>query len=219
MTDPIRVDVWSDVACPWCYIGKRRLEAGIEAFAGDESPDVEVEFHSFQLDPGMPTDFEGSAADHLARHKGIPETRARGMQAHVTRLAADAGLVYDFTKLKPANTLAAHQLLHLAKRHAVQVDVKEGLLRAHFTEGRHVGRTAVLAEIGAEAGIPRQVVVDSLADGEFLPAVQADFQQAASFGIRGVPFFVFSGRYGVPGAQPAETFTRVLTDIAGDQMG
>jgi predicted DsbA family dithiol-disulfide isomerase len=218
MTDPIRVDVWSDIACPWCYIGKRRLEAGIAAVAADETPRVEVEFHSFQLDPEMPTDFEGSAAEHLAHHKGIPEAHAVQMQEHVTRLAADVGLTYDFTSLQPANTLGAHQLLHLAKRHAVQVDVKERLMRAHFTEGRHVGRPGVLADIGAEAGIPRHEIEDSLTRGEFLPAVRADIQQAASHGIRGVPFFVFAGRYGVSGAQPAETFARVLSDISSSQV-
>ena len=215
MTDPIRVDVWSDIACPWCYIGKRRLEVGIEAFATAVTRRVEVEFHSFQLDPGMPNDFDGSAADHLAHHKGIPEPRAREMQEHVARLAADHGLIYDFTTLQPANTLAAHQLLHLAKRHAVQVEVKERLMRAHFTEGRHVGRPDVLADIGTEAGIPRDEVIDSLTGGEFLPAVRDDIHRAASLGIRGVPFFVFSGRYGVSGAQSPETFTRVLSDVAG----
>ena len=218
MSDTIRVDVWSDVACPWCYIGKRRLEAGVAAFAGNATPGVEVEFHSFQLDPGTPADFEGSAADYLARHKGIPEPRAREMQEHVTRLAAEVGLTYDFASLQPANTLAAHQLLHLAKRHAVQGDVKERLMRAHFTEGRHVGRLGVLADIGAEAGIARHEVEHSLAGGEFLSDVQADIQQAASYGIRGVPFFVFAGRYGVSGAQPAETFTRVLSDLSSTQM-
>ena len=218
MTDPLRVDVWSDVACPWCYIGKRRLEAGIEAFSADDTPEIEVEFHSFQLDPGMPTDFEGSAAEHLALPKGIPEPRARDMQDHVTRLAAQAGLTYDFTTLKPANTLAAHQLLHLAKRHGVQLDVKERLMRAHFTEGRHVGHIDVLADIGAASGIPRDEAVDSLAREEFLPAVRQDIQQAAALGIRGVPFFVIAGRYGISGAQPAETFTRVLADVADDVL-
>lgn len=215
MSDPIRIDVWSDVACPWCYIGKRRMEVGISAFStGERSPRVQVEFHSFQLDPRMPNDFAGSAAEHLARHKGIPEDHAQAMQDHVTRLAADAGLTYDFASLQPANTLAAHQLLHLAARHGVQIEVKERLMRAHFTEGRHIGRIDELAEIGAEAGIDRDAVIEALTTGTFLPAVRADLEQAATLGIRGVPFFVIDGRYGISGAQSAETFTRVLADVA-----
>ena len=213
MREQIRVDVWSDVACPWCYIGKRRLEEGIDGLAQD-MPNVAVEYHSFQLDPAMPNDFVGSAADHLARHKGVPEPRARAMQEHVTRVAADAGLTYDFASLQPANTFDAHQLLHLAKRHGNQPDVKERLLRAHFTEGRHVGRSEVLAEIGAEAGIPHDEVIDSLARNEFEPAVRGDIEQARVLGIRGVPFFVISGRYAISGAQPAEMFTRVLSEVA-----
>lgn len=215
MNDPIRIDVWSDVACPWCYIGKRQMEAGISAFSKtDGTPGVQVQFHSFQLDPGMPDDFEGSAAEHLARHKGIREEHAKTMQDHVANLAADVGLTYDFATLQPANTLAAHQLLHLAARHGVQIEVKERLMRAHFTEGRHIGRIDELADIGAEAGIDRDTVTEALTSGAFLPAVQADLEQAATTGIRGVPFFVIDGRYGISGAQPVETFTRVLADVA-----
>lgn len=136
MTEPIRVDVWSDVACPWCYIGKRHFEAALAEVARDPEPvDVEVEYRSFQLAPDMPEDFAGSEVDHLVQHKGIDERQARAMIEQVTAAARRAGLDYDFDALRPANTGKAHELLQYAKAHGRQSDVKERLLRAHFVEG------------------------------------------------------------------------------------
>src|SRR5690554_2454327 len=175
MSEPLRVDVWSDVVCPWCYIGKRNLETGIRAFEEAEgSVPVEVEFHSFQLDPNTPDDFEGSAAEYLARHVGVDVETARQMQRQVSHVAAAVGLHYDFDSLKPANTLKAHQLLHLAKAHGLQLEVKEALMRAHFVEGRHVGRTEELVQIGAAAGLPAEETASSLERQEYLEAVRND---------------------------------------------
>lgn len=212
MPEKLKVDIWSDVVCPWCYIGKRKFEAGVSAFmsATDPAPALEVEFHSFQLSPDMPVDFDGTAADFLVRHKGISEAHARQLQDHVAGIAAGVALDYDFEALRPANTLKAHQVLHLAKTRGLQVEMKERLLAAHFLEGRHVGRDDELADLAGEVGLNRDEVKKSLDLEEFLTAVHQDQQLAARLGIRGVPFFVVDGRYGVSGAQSPEVFTEVL---------
>lgn len=219
MNEPkaIHVDVWSDVACPWCYIGKRHLEQGIERFrAGD--PDhadipIEIEFHSYELSPDTPVDFEGSEIEFLARHKGIDEDRAQQMLSRVTGIAADAGLDYDFAALQHTNTGKAHQVLHLAKAQGRQAELKERLLAAYFEEGGHVGRDADLADLAAEVGLDRDEVLAALADGRFIEAVAADKDAGAALGLHGVPFFVFDGKYAVSGAQPADVFVEVLTEV------
>ncbi len=213
MPEVIKVDVWSDVVCPWCYIGKRRLEAGVAAFVDGhrDAPPVEVEFHSFQLSPDMPVEFDGTSIDFLVQHKGIAEAKVHQLHEQISGIAATVGLAYDFGAVQPTNTLKAHQLLHLAKTYGVQPDMKERLLSAHFVEGRHVGRDDELAELAGEVGLEREQVLRSLKDEEFLPQVRADQRLAAQLGIRGVPFFVIAGKYGISGAQAPEVFTEALT--------
>lgn len=218
MSEPIKIDVWSDIACPWCYIGKRKLEAGIEAFAAEpDRPAVEVEYHSFELSPDTPVDFEGSAADFLSAHKGMPLEQVTQMLAHVTGVAAEVGLDYDFDALHQTRTIAAHQLLHYAKAHGRQLEMKERLLRAYFVEGRHVGRLDELADLATDVGLDRADVLRSLEQDEYLADVQADLRQAGEYGISGVPFFVVDGRYGVSGAQAPETFHQVLRRVVDER--
>ena len=163
----LKIDVWSDIACPWCYIGKRRLEAGLEAFgARSGAVPVTVEYHSFQLAPDTPVEFDGSAVDFLVGHKGIPEGQARAMIGRVTSIAESVGLRYDFDALRHTNTVKAHQLLHYAKARGVQAEMKERLLRAYFTEGRHVGREEELAALAGDVGLDPHDVVRSLAEEE-----------------------------------------------------
>ena len=131
MSEPIKIDIWSDIACPWCYIGKRHLEGGIAAL-GDDAPEVEIEYHSFELAPDTPVDFEGSEVDFLARHKGIPVEQARMMIDRVTGVAAQAGLDYDYDALQHTKTLKAHELLHFAKEQGKQLELSERLFRAYF---------------------------------------------------------------------------------------
>lgn len=207
MNEPITIDVWADIACPWCYIGKRRMEAGIGMFTG---ADVVVRYRSFQLDAAMPGDFDGDAAEYLARHKGIPEDRARAMQAQVTSVAASVGLEYDFASQRPANSHRAHQLIHLAREHGVEHQVTEALYRAHFVDGRHVGRHEELVDIAAEAGIEADAATEALERGTYADAVDADIDRARQLGINGVPFFLFDGRLAFSGAQPAEIFLQAL---------
>ena len=216
VTSPIKIDIWSDIACPWCYIGKRHLESGLAAL-GDDAPAVEIEYHSFELAPDTPVDFEGSEIDFLAKHKGLPADRVQQMLQHVTGVAANAGLDYDFDALKHTKTLKAHELLHFAKEQGLQLELSERLFRAYFTEGRHVGRIDELIELAAEVGLDADAARDALESGRYAPAVQADIAQAGAYGINGVPFFVFEGKYGVSGAQPAEVFSQVLTQVAGER--
>jgi hypothetical protein len=136
MTDILKIDVWSDIACPWCYVGKRRFKEGVRRYheqGGDQT--VQVEYHSFELAPDTPVDFQGSEVDFLAGYKGIPVAQVRQMLAQMTEVAASVGLTYDFDALQHTNTRKAHQVLHLAKAHGLQPEMKEHLLRAYFVEG------------------------------------------------------------------------------------
>ena len=214
---PIKVDIWSDIACPWCYVGKRRFEKAVATFAAEQGGSVEVEFHSFELAPDTPVDFEGSEVDFLARHKGMPTAQVTSMLAQMTELAATEGLAYDFGALQHTNTLLAHQALHFAKDHGHQVAFKERLLKAYFEEGRHVGRVAELAALGAEVGLDASALTAALESGEYADAVGADIAQAQAYGIGGVPFFVIDGKYGISGAQTPETFVQALTTAAAER--
>lgn len=214
MTQTIKIDVWSDIACPWCYIGKRNLETGLQAAAADEdAPRVEVVFHSFELSPDTPVDFEGGEADYLSLHKGISAEQARSMLDRVTGVAADAGLHYRFDLLRHTNTVKAHELLHFAKEHGRQAEMAERLMSAYFTEGRHLGREDELVALAADAGLDADAARAALQSGRYLPAVRADQAQAVAYGITGVPFFVIDGTYGVSGAQPAEAFTQIVRQV------
>lgn len=214
MTDAIKIDVWSDIACPWCYIGKRNLERGLaEASGDDDSPAVEVVFHSFELSPDTPTDFEGGEADYLATHKGVSADQAQQMLDRVTGVAAEAGLEYRFDLLKHTNTVKAHELLHFAKQHGRQHELAERLMSAYFTQGRHLGREDELVAIAEEAGLDAEEAREALRTERFLPDVRADQAQAQAYGINGVPFFVIDGKYGVSGAQPAEAFAQIVRQV------
>jgi predicted DsbA family dithiol-disulfide isomerase len=214
MTDAIKIDVWSDIACPWCYIGKRNLENGLAAASADEdAPVVEVTYHSFELSPDTPVDFEGTSADFLAQHKGISADQAREMNDRVSGIAAASGLEYHMEDVQHTNTVKAHELLHFAKDQGRQQEMAERLMSAYFTEGRHVGRIDDLVALAADAGLDVDAARAALESDRYLPAVRADQQQAAAYGINGVPFFVIDGKYGVSGAQPAEAFTQIARQV------
>lgn len=210
MSEKLKVDIWSDIACPWCYIGKRKFETGLANFAGKDN--VEVEYHSFELSPDTPTDFEGSAADFLVEKKGMPKAQVDQMLEQVTQVAASVGLDFQFGHLKQTKTLKAHELLHFAKEHGKQIELKERLLKAYFMEGKHVGDEAELAALAGEVGLDPVASAEALTQGTFASAVQADIDQANAYGISGVPFFVFNNKYGVSGAQDPLAFTQVLTE-------
>ena len=214
VTEPISIDIWSDIACPWCYIGKRNLEKGLAATAGDDdAPQVQVTFHSFELSPDTPVDFDGDEIDFLAGHKGMPREQVEQMLAHVTNVASGAGLEYRFDLLQHTNTVKAHELLHFAKEKGRQHEMEERLMAAYFTEGKHVGRIDDLVALAAEVGLDADEARSALESSAHLDAVRADQAQARAYGINGVPFFVIDGQYGVSGAQPPEAFENVIRDV------
>jgi predicted DsbA family dithiol-disulfide isomerase len=213
----VDVEIWSDIACPWCYVGKRRFEEGVRRYldaGGDRR--IEVEYHSFELAPDTPVDFRGSEVDFLADFKGMPVAQVRQMLDHMVEVAASVGLDFDYDALQHTNTLKAHQLLHLAKAQGRQQEMKERLLRAYFVEGRHVGHDTDLADLAAEVGLDRGVVLAALRDETFRDAVEADIRQARAYGITGVPFFVIDHRYGVSGAQDPDLFAQALRQAAAE---
>jgi predicted DsbA family dithiol-disulfide isomerase len=196
----LKVDIWSDIACPWCFIGKRRFETAAAEFeaAGGQ---LEVEYHSFELHPDTPVDFAGSTLDYVVSLKGMPAAQVEQMLAHITGLATAEGLSYDFDSVRQTKTLKAHELLHFAKAKGRQLDLVERLFAAYFEEGRHVGRIEELADLAAEIGLDRDEALQALTSSSHVDAVQADLAQAVAYGITGVPFFVIDGRLGVSGAQ------------------
>ena len=214
MAEPLKVDIWSDIACPWCFIGKREFEAGLAQFTANGGGPVEVTYHSFELAPENPIEIAESTAEYLAKRKGLQPAVVERMLSQVTERAKAAGLDYNFDLVKNTNTRKAHELLHLAKAHGVQAELKEALMSAYFERGIHVGRIDELAQLAASVGIDADVARAALDSGEFADAVASDVAQAAAYGITGVPFFVIDGKYGVSGAQPAEAFTAVLTEAS-----
>lgn len=213
MSETIKVDIWSDVQCPWCYIGKRKFEAGVAEFGGN----VEIEYHSFELAPDTPVDFDGSPAEYLSQRKGMPVPQVEQMLQNVTEIAAGVGLEYDYDAVHQTNTVKAHELLHYAKAKGRQLEMKERLLKAYFVAGEHVGRIEDLADMAAELGFDRADVVRSLTENEFLADVKADVAQAQAFGIQGVPFFVIDGKYGISGAQDSSTFAQALAQVSAER--
>ncbi len=216
MSDAIKVDIWSDVQCPWCYIGKRKFEAAVAEFEQTGGA-VEVEYHSFELAPDTPVDFDGTPADYLSQRKGIPLEQVGPMLERVTGIAASVGLDYHYELVHQTNTVKAHELIHYAKAHGRQIEMKEALLKAYFIDGGHIGRIPDLADLAASIGFDRDDVVRALESNQYLAAVKADVAQAQEYGINGVPFFVFEGQYGVSGAQETTTFANVLAQVRSEK--
>jgi predicted DsbA family dithiol-disulfide isomerase len=204
----VRIDIWSDIACPWCYIGKRRLESALAGF--DHRDDVEVVYRSFQLDPTAPTEVTETAQQMLAGRYGVSAAEAAQMQARVTELAAAEGMAWRHDETLHANTFDAHRLLHLAKAEGRQAALKEAFLAANFVEARNLADHAVLREIAVAAGLPADRVDAVLAGDEYGADVRADVDRARAYGATGVPFFVVDEKYGVSGAQPTELFGQLL---------
>ena len=207
----LRVDIWSDIACPWCYVGKRRLESALADFP--HADEVEVVWHSFELDPQAPLDTPQSMAQLLAGKYGRSIPEAQGMIDGMTRTAAGEGLTYDLNGAHRTNTFMAHQLIHLAATRGLQGAMKERLLRAYMTEREHVGQVDTLVRLAQEHGLDAAEVREALTAGTHADAVRQDEAQAHALGITGVPFFVLGGRYGVSGAQSPEVLRGALDQV------
>jgi predicted DsbA family dithiol-disulfide isomerase len=213
----MQIEIWSDVVCPWCYIGKRRFENALSQFPNRD--DVEVIHRSFELDPGMTRGTERPTVDVLGEKYGAGPAQVRQMMARVEQNAAEEGLEYHLTNTLSGNSRDAHRLVHLAREKGVQNAVLERLYRAYFTEGKSLFDRDVLAEIGGEAGLDPTEVKQVLSSDRFEAEVTADENQARAFGISGVPFFVIDGRYGISGAQPTALFAQALQQAWAESQG
>ena len=207
----MRIEIWSDVVCPWCYIGKRRLEAALATF--DQAGDVEILWRSFQLDPSAPTEPVETVAESLGRKYGGGPEAGRQMIDRVEAVAAEEGLLFRHHQSLRVNTVDAHRVLHLALETGgpqLQGRLKEALLSAYFVETRNVADHDTLLDIAAGVGLDEVRVKEVLVGTEFADAVEADIREAASLGATGVPFYVVDRKYGISGAQPAGVFAQVL---------
>jgi len=205
----MRVEIWSDIACPWCYIGRRRFEKALAQF--EHRGQVEIIWRSFQLDPNAPKAFPGSATEMLVQMKGISREQSEQMHAYVTQIAAQEGLDYRFDLTRPANSFDAHRLLHYARKNGLQNEMKERIQKAYFTEGLLVCDLDTLVKLAAEVGLDPEETRHALEDSTAYAAeVKADIRHASRLGISGVPFFVFDEKYAISGAQPADLFLTAL---------
>jgi predicted DsbA family dithiol-disulfide isomerase len=206
----LHVDIWSDIACPWCYVGKRHLEQALQRF--EHRDDVEVVWRAFELDPAAPRirDASQSYAERLAKKYGTQTPQAQAMIDRMVDTAARDGLELRFDHIRPGNTFDAHRLLHLAGDRGVQDALKERLLRAYLTEGQPIGDREVLASAAREVGVDEQEARDVLDGDRYAAEVRRDEAIARELGISGVPFFVIGGRFGVSGAQPADVLLGAL---------
>ncbi|GIF44497.1 DsbA family oxidoreductase [Actinoplanes xinjiangensis] len=205
----IRIDVWSDVVCPWCYIGKRRLETALGRFEHD----VTVTWHSFQLDPTIPQGSREPVHEMLAKKIGAPASQVRAMTHQVTQLAEAEGLTYDLGNAISVNTRDAHRVAHLAGEHGLGTEMHEALLKAHLSEAAVVDDPDTLVRLAAGVGVPAEEAADVVRGTKYGAEVDADIQRARQLGISGVPFFLINQKYGISGAQSADAFLGALNKV------
>lgn len=204
----IHIEIWSDIACPFCYIGNKNLSDALEQF--DHAEDVSIEYKSYQLSPNAITDPSINSHQYLAKHKGISVQEAEQMNKYVEDMGSNSGLNFKFDKVIPANTLNAHKLLHYAKEKGKQLAVKKALFEAHFIDGLNIDDPEVLSQIAIKNGLDNSKLKAVLESSEYDYFVKTDITEANAIGVRGVPFFVINRKYGVSGAQPVGHFTEIL---------
>lgn len=207
----INVDIWSDVRCPFCYIGKHKFEQALEKF--EHKKEVAVTWHSFELDPGLETKPEMSTIDYFVETKGVSEEQAKQMLAGAKNMGNQTGLTMDLENTVLANSFKAHQLIQLARSKGMANEMEEALFKANFAEVQNIDDEEVLVSVGTDIGLSEKECRDALSSKEFAEAVRQDEKQAQQIGIQGVPFFVFNNKYGVSGAQSPETFLDVLQKV------
>lgn len=210
----IHVEIWSDIMCPFCYIGKRHFEEALKQFG--HRADIELEWRSFQLDPEIPLVREKieHVYEYLARRKNISHEQSVKLHDRVMDMAQEAGLAYHFDKAIVANSFDAHRLIQLAKVNNLGNEMEERLFKAYFTDGMDLGDPATLVELGTEVGLKMPEIKDALQSEAMAARVKKDIAEADQLGVRGVPFFVFNRKYAVSGAQPAQAFVTALEKAA-----
>ena len=202
------INIWSDVRCPFCYIGKRKFEMALEKFPHKDK--VKVVWQSFELDPNLKTNTEVSAIEHLSEAKGISKTQAEGMQEHVANIAKEVGLDFNSKNTVVANSFNAHRLIQLAKSKGLGNEVEEALFKAYFVEGKNIDDKETLLKTGTSIGLDESEVKAIFSSDVYAKEVRQDEMQAQTIGVNGVPFFVLNNKYAVSGAQSPETFLDVL---------
>ena len=211
----MKVEIWSDVVCPWCYIGKRRFERALTSL-GDDDRDIEVQWRSFQLNPDQPRGTRTTHDEYLAAKLGTTKEQVHELNARVVSLAAAEGLAYDFDRYQVINTFDSHRVAHLGATHGLGDAVTERFLSGQLEQGEVLDDPETLVRLGSEVGLPADEIRDVLATDRFADEVRADYQEARSLGIGGVPFFVIDRRYGISGAQPSELFVQALTQARAE---
>jgi predicted DsbA family dithiol-disulfide isomerase len=212
----MRIDIWSDLVCPWCYVGKRRFEKALARF--DSRDEVQIVHRSFQLNPAAPRDHTSNRREMLMQKYRLSPTQATQMDARMTQTAAAEGLEFNLEGTLTGNTFDAHQLVHLARAHGLQDVVIERFYRAYFTERQSLFDKKTLVDLGADAGLNRDEAAATLHGDRYEEAVREDIETARQLGVTGVPFFVIDNRYGLSGAQAPETFLDMLHRIAADHQ-
>ncbi len=204
----MKVEIWSDVMCPFCYIGKNNFEKALEQLPFKE--EVEVEWKSFQLDPSLNPEETQSTFDYFREKKGFPEAQAQQMISQVKQMGAGSGIDFQFERALITNTFSAHKILHLAKKYKKSNEMEEALFIAHFIDGKNVGDHETLIALAESLGIDKEEARQVLDSAAFDDEIQQDIQEARTNGVSGVPFFILNGKYAVSGAQPAELFVNAL---------
>lgn len=206
----MKVEIWSDIMCPFCYIGKRNFEEALKEF--DAKNEIEIEWKSFQLDPTIPKSFDEktSTYEYLAERKGMSVEQAIELHSNVTGMARKVGLTYNFDQSVVANSFDAHKLIQLAKTKGLGDAAEEQLFKAYFTDGKDISNHSTLTELGNEVGLNEKEVISALKSEEYSSKVNFDISEGSQLGVTGVPFFVFDRKYAISGAQPVETFLNAL---------
>ncbi|MFA9192040.1 DsbA family oxidoreductase [Flavobacterium sp. FZUC8N2.13] len=211
MENKLKIQIWSDIMCPFCYIGKRRLENAIHQFGHQDA--IEIEWKSFQLDPNFVASEDDNLADHLAEKYRKDKDWAIESLESMTQNAANSGLDFHFEKAIMANSFHAHRLLHLAKGHQLGNELKELLFKAYLTDGEDINNKETLSKLGIQVGLDAKSITEVLNTNAFADKVQQDIEMAHKLGIQGVPFFVFDNKYAISGAQHEETFVKTLEKV------
>lgn len=208
MQNTFKIEIWSDILCPFCYIGKRKLEKAVETFKGKEF--LEIEWRSYQLDPDAASQPNTDVYDYLTQRKGQTRDWSIKMHEQVANTAKQEGLDYHFEKAIIANSYHAHRLIHLAKKYKLGDNAEETIFKAYFTEGKDIADKTTLIAIGKQIGLKENELKEVLNSDRFGTEVKADIEEAQNIGVRGVPFFVIDRAYAISGAQPVEVFTETL---------
>lgn len=207
----MKIEIWSDVACPFCYLGKRKFDHALAQFEGKDQ--VEIEWKSFLLNPDLKTDPSVSMFDYLSEIKGFSVEQAQQMSASIAESGKSLGLNYQFEKIVLANTMKAHELLHESKVQGFQHEMEERLFEAYFAEGKNIDDVNILVELASEVGLNTTALDVKILSGQYTEEIKADVHLAQQFGVRGVPFFVFDRKYAVSGAQEVDTFLGTMKKV------